>query len=61
MTNVKNEMNPCHKPIQKPATSVANFSFPGAHEPSIRITANNKITFKFFLIMISVLSVSKAT
>ncbi len=30
--NVKNEMNPCHSPIQNPAISVVNFSFPGAHE-----------------------------
>ena len=36
MTKVNNEINPCHKPIQKPATSVVNFSFPGAHEANIK-------------------------
>ena len=46
MINVKNDINPCHKPIQKPATSVANFSFPGAHELKKITKAKNKIRLR---------------
>jgi len=46
MINVKNDINPCHKSVQKPATSVAIFSFIGAHELKKITKVKNKVSFK---------------
>jgi hypothetical protein len=56
---VNREMNPCHKPAQKPAGSAANFSFPGAQDdrtrnnPEVMIRA--KKVFFFFMVKLVLL------
>lgn len=54
MIKVNNDINPCHKPIQKPAVDSINFSLPGVQDVSKRaINTKNSNGLKlnlFFMI-----------
>jgi len=53
MTKVTREINPCHRPAQKPAGSTSNRISPGAQDVKIKrariMTGNVEVIFEYFM------------